>query len=190
MFDQPRSADRQVFSNSRRRTSAEGTTEGDRHAHEHSDSTCEQLHVRHLKAEPAREGPTSSEYPDRPARSFSLERELSVRMRVGKSCAVHSPQHTSSLDRQSTWHHNAACLLLAALPRPGLEGSRPSTDEALGSTSRSPWPAGPSACRYPAPRVERTFPPRRNRTRDNRSKTSTKFLLNDPSLGEDHTEST
>src|SRR6266550_3639840 len=108
MFDQPRPADGQIFSNSRRRTSAEGTTEGDHYADERSDSSCEQLHVRHLKAGSAREGPTSSEYPDRPARSLSLDRQLSVRMRVGKSCAVHSPQDTSGLDRQSTWHHNAA----------------------------------------------------------------------------------
>jgi hypothetical protein len=50
MFDQPGPADRQILSNLRRRTSAEGTTDGDRHAHERSDSTCEQLHVRHLKA--------------------------------------------------------------------------------------------------------------------------------------------
>jgi hypothetical protein len=160
MFDQPRSADRQVFSNSRRRTSAEGTTEGDRHAHEHSDSTCEQLHVRHLKAEPAREGPTSSEYPDRPARSFSLERGLSVRMHVGKTCAVHSPQHTSSLDRQSTWHHSAAICSSQLFRVPALKARASfKLTRRFGSTSRSPWPPGPSACTSPAPRVERPSRP-------------------------------
>jgi hypothetical protein len=50
MLDQPGSADRQVFSNLPRRTSAEGTTDGDRDAYEHSDSTCEQLQVRHVNA--------------------------------------------------------------------------------------------------------------------------------------------
>ena len=120
MLDQPGSADCQVFSNLRRRTSAEGTTEGDRDAYERSDSTCEQLHVRHLKAESAREGPISSECSHRPARSLSLDRGLRVRMRVGKSCAVHGPQHTPSLDRQATGLHTAA-IRSSALPRRALE---------------------------------------------------------------------
>ena len=116
MFDQPGPADRQVLSNLRRRTSAEGTTDGDRYADERSDSTCEQLHVRHLNAGSAREGPNSTECPDCPARPLSLDRCLSVRLRDGKSCAVHCPQlPRASVERQPG--RDGCYLLLAALPR-------------------------------------------------------------------------
>ena len=169
MLDQPRSADHQVFSNSRRRTSAEGTTDGDHHADERSDSTCEQLHVRHLKAESAREGPISSEYSHRPARSLSRDRGLSVRMRVGKSCAVHGPQHTPSLDRQAT-----GLIRLPSAPQLFRVVSRPPTDEALRFTSRS---CGGPGHRLADARHRTSSAVLRGAggTRDKRSKTSTKF---------------